>query len=83
VLKFFYSPKKDIIFYKIFFGEKIFIESPYHKIKIKNTHLLSPNTPSHTTKRIIPRKIKMNPLSCLEKQSNFSFPCHPRNNPLG
>jgi len=45
--------------------------------------MLSPNTPSHTTKRIIPLKIKKIPLSCLEKQPNFTLPCHPRNNPLG
>jgi len=80
VLKFFHFPKKDINFCKIFSGEKIFIKSPYHKKK--HTHPLSPSTPSHITKIIIPWKFLKIPLSYLEKQPKFSFPCHPRNKVL-
>jgi hypothetical protein len=39
-----------------------------------NTHLFSPNTPSHTTKRIIPWKIKKFPPSYLE--NNQTSPSH-------
>ncbi len=84
--KFSIPQKKILIFIKYFLDKKIFIKSPYHKRKKcqkTNTHPLSPNTPSHTAKRIIPWKIKKISHSCLGKQPNFSLPCHPRNNPLG
>jgi len=86
VLKFFHCPQKILIFIKYFLEKKTSLS--HHitkKIKMKknNTHPLSPNTPSHTTKRIIPQKIKKIPPSCFEKQPNFSLPCHPRNNPFG
>jgi hypothetical protein len=51
--------------------------------KKRCTHPLSPTTPSHTTKEIILLKTKKTPPSHLEKQPNFSLPCHPRNNLLG
>jgi hypothetical protein len=61
-MNFFHSQKKDINFYKIFSWEKIFIKSPFHpqkKMKKKRqTHPLSPTTPSHATKKIIPWKVK-------------------------
>jgi hypothetical protein len=54
------------------------------KNKIKNKiHPFSPTTPSHITKKIIPWNYFLIPPSCFEKQPNFSFPCHPRNKPLG
>jgi hypothetical protein len=85
MLKFLHSPKIYINFIKYFFEKKIFIKSPYHKRekdKNNDTHPLSPTTPSHTTKKIIPLKIKKIPPSYLEKQPNFSLPCHTRNKPL-
>jgi len=78
-------PQKNLIFIKYFLEKKIFIKSPYHKRKKdknNDTHPLSPATPSHTTKKIIPSKIKKIPPSYLEKQPNFSLVCHPRNKPL-
>jgi hypothetical protein len=61
--------------------ETIFIKLPYHERKKK--HLFSINTLSHTTRRIVPWKIRKIPPSCLEKQPNFSLPCYPRHNLLG
>jgi hypothetical protein len=40
------------------------------------------STPSHTTKEIYFGKQKKPQPSYLEKKPNFSFPCHPKTQPL-
>jgi len=84
-MKIFHSQKKDIYFYKLFLEKKNFIKSPCHKRqkrkKKKKTHHLSPTTPSHTTKNIIPWKIKKIPPSYLENQPNFSLHATQETNP--
>jgi hypothetical protein len=74
-----------LIFIKYFLEKKISLSHCITKEKKtkKKLHLLSPNTPSHTTKRIIPWNFLEIPPSYLQKQPNFSLPCHPRNNHLG
>jgi hypothetical protein len=84
--KFSIPKKKILFFYKIFSWDKIFIKSMSQKTKIKlkkKTQPLSLTTSSHTTKKIIPWKIKEISPSYLQNQLNFSLPCHPRNKPFG
>jgi hypothetical protein len=49
----------------------------------KHTHPFFLNTPSHTTKRIIPWKIKKIPPSYLEKQPKLLLPMPPKKQPFG
>ncbi len=69
-------PLKKILIKKIL--RKYFIKSPYYKRKKEkknnNTHLFSPNTWSHTTKWIIPWKIKKSHLLALK--NNQTSPSH-------
>jgi len=79
-------------FYKIFAKKK---SSLSHHIMgkkkgKKKTHPLSPTTHLTSPKKEFPKKSKKKKKekkkpqpSYLEKQSNFSLPCHPRDNPLG
>jgi hypothetical protein len=63
VFKNFHSPKEDIIFIIKNLEKNSSLSHHITKeIKTKNhTYPLSLNTPSHTTKRIIPWKLKKNP----------------------
>jgi len=66
--------------------KKIFIKSPYHKRKKdkKNipTPFLQPPHPTPPKEYFLGNFFKIPP-SYLEKQPNFSLPCHPRNKHLG
>ncbi len=78
MLKFFHAQKNDIDLFKIFSWEYIFIKSSYYERKKKKKK----STPSHTTKEMFFEKQKKPQASYLEKQPNFSLPCHPKTQPL-
>ncbi len=79
VSKFFHAQKNDIDLFKIFSWEYIFIKSSYYERKKEEKK----NSPHHTppNKYFLENKKKPKP-SYLEKQPNFSFPCHPKTQPL-
>ncbi len=84
MLKLFHAQKNNINFYKIFSWEKLFIKSSYSEKKKTEeyTHPIFPTTPSHTTKKIIPWKIKKSPTFLFWKTTKLLYPMPPKKQPF-